>query len=277
MTEFSPANQNPVTLTESVEKSRSFAFGSRLVETVISAAVFFALWEGAVRLFAIPSYVLPTPSAILATLWQGLLAGAYTKAVAITTGEILGGLAIGAVLGIGLGVMMVILPRFDRLIYPYIVASQTVPKVAIAPLFIVWFGLGVESKVIMVTLTCLFPLLVNTIAGMKASDADRIMLVRALCGSPAQLLWYVRLPSALPYIFAGLHTAVVLAIIGAIVGEFVGARQGIGPMILQANFNLDMAAVFALLVILALLGVVLSALVTIAERKICYWSGRPAR
>ena len=248
--------------------------GGRVLEMGLSAIFLFALWEGIVRFFAVPSYIFPAPSAVTVALWQGIVNGAYTKALIVTTNEIVVGLFLGSLIGILLGFAMVSIPRLDRLIYPYVVASQTVPKVAIAPLFIVWFGLGIESKIIIVALTCLFPLLVNTMAGMRATDPGRVALVRALCGSRPQLLWYVQLPSALPYIFAGLHTAVVLSVIGAIVGEFVGAKQGLGVMVLQANFNLDLAAVFALLVILALMGVILSGIVSWLEKRVCFWAGR---
>ena len=153
---------------------------------------------------------------------------------------------------------MVQMPLLDRLVYPYVVGLQTVPKVAIAPLMIVWFGFGISSKIVIVALTCLFPSLINTIAGLRAVDPDRIALITAMCGTRAQLLRYVQLPNALPYIMAGLNTGIVLAVIGAIVGEFVGAKTGIGVLILQANFGLDLASMFAVLVLIAVTGVALN-------------------
>lgn len=191
--------------------------------------------------------------------------------------EVLGGLAIGAGLGLTLGIALVTLPWFERLTYPYIVALQTVPKVAIAPLFVVWLGLGIQSKLVIVAITCLFPVLVNTMAGLRATDSDRIALVKSLCGSRLQLLRYVQLPSALPYIFAGLNTGIVLAVIGALVGEFIGAKDGIGIMILQANFKLDLASVFSLLIVLSSAGVLLSYGARYIERRVCFWSGKATK
>ena len=119
--------------------------GGRVLEMGLSAIFLFALWEGIVRFFAVPSYIFPAPSAVTVALWQGIVNGAYTKALIVTTNEIVVGLFLGSLVGILLGFAMVSIPRLDRLIYPYVVASQTVPKVAIAPLFIVWFGLGIEG------------------------------------------------------------------------------------------------------------------------------------
>ena len=129
-----------------------------------------------------------------------------------------------------------------------------------------------RSKIVMVALTCAFPALVNTIAGMRSVDADRLSLVRALCGSRWQVLRYVQLPSTTPYIMAGLNTGMVLAIIGAIVAEFVGA--GIGVLILQANFSLDIASVFAMLMLLAVTGVAVSVLQKKTEARLCFWNTR---
>jgi NitT/TauT family transport system permease protein len=172
---------------------------------------------------------------------------------------------------------MVQVPLLDRLVYPYVVGLQTVPKVAIAPLMIVWFGFGISSKIFIVAMTCLFPSLINTIAGLRAVDSDRIALIKAMCGTRGQLLRYVQLPNALPYIMAGLNTGIVLAVIGAIVGEFVGAKTGIGVLILQANFGLDLASMFAVLVLIAVTGVVLSTILRVIETRLCFWSGKATK
>ena len=139
--------------------------------------------------------------------------GTYLYALAITLTEIIGGFVIGSACGILLGIAMVQVPLLNRIVYPYVVGLQTVPKVAIAPLMIVWFGFGISSKIFIVALTCLFPSLINTIAGLRAVDSDRIALITAMCGTRAQLLRYVQLPNALPYIMAGLNTGIVLAVI----------------------------------------------------------------
>jgi NitT/TauT family transport system permease protein len=272
-----PQRADNVTVRPSRSLGVAISLAKRAAEITLSLAVFVGLWEGIVRIFNVQPYMFPSASATVVALWHGLIDGSYGAALAVTMTEVLVGLAIGAGLGLVLGIALVTLPLFERITYPYIVALQTVPKVAIAPLCVVWLGLGVQSKLLIVAITCLFPVLVNTMAGLRATDSDRIALVKSLRGSRIQLLRYVQLPSALPYIFAGLNTGIVLAIIGALVGEFIGAKQGIGVMILQANFKLDLASVFALLIVLSASGVFLSYLARYIERRVCFWSGKATK
>jgi len=245
-----------------------------MVEGAISVAMVLILWEGLIRARGVPSYVFPAPSAALLSLWRGIVSGIYLSAVTQTLSEILIGALIGSAVGFVLAVIMISSPLLNRLLYPWVVAIQTVPKVAIAPLMLVWFGFGIESKILIVALTCMFPIMVNTVAGFRSADPDQIALVKALCGNKLKLLRYVQFYSALPYIFAGLNTAIVLAVIAAIVAEFVGARAGIGYLILQANFALDLPGVFSLLTVLGILGVTLSLCVRAIEKRICFWNQR---
>jgi NitT/TauT family transport system permease protein len=260
------------------KRQREIARATRkVIKAGISFVVFFLLWEATIRLFEVRPYLVPAPTAVASALWDGFSSGLFFAAVRVTVTEVLLGLLAGTIIGISIGTLLVTIPVLDQIFYPYVVALQTVPKVAIAPLFIIWFGFGIESKIVIVTMTCMFPILVNTIAGLRSTEADRIALVKALCGSSRQLFWYVQLPSALPYIFAGLNTAVILAIIGAIVGEFVGARQGIGVQILQANLSMNIAGAFALIVVLAAIGVFLSGVVSLIEGKVCFWKGKSVK
>jgi NitT/TauT family transport system permease protein len=265
------SSQAPV---EPAGVARPFAGWMSKAPAFLSIPIVLGFWEAIIAFFNVEPYVFPAPSAIAVALVNGLVSGSYLSGLQITLSEIGAGFAIGSFVGLGLGVLFVSLPPLNRIVFPWVVAIQTVPKVAIAPLMVVWFGFGIQSKIVIVALGCMFPVLVNTIAGLRSTDANRVALVRALCGSGWQLLRYVRLPSALPYIFAGLNTAIVLAVIGAIVGEFVGARSGIGVLILQANFSLDLASVFALLTLLAVVGVLLNVAIRLVERKICFWNGR---
>lgn len=246
----------------------------RAALSIVSLVVFLGAWEALIRVGGISSYLVPPPSAVLGSFGQDLVSPAYWTAVYVTLYEILLGFVVGSVAAIAIGVVLALSPLMDRIFYPYVVGLQTVPKVAIAPLMIVWFGFGIESKVLIVALTSMFPVLVNTIAGLRATDADRLDLLRGLCASPGQTLRYVQIPNALPYIFAGLNTAIVLAVIGAIVGEFVGARQGLGVIILQANFGLDLASVFSALIMLGVIGVLLNAAMRVIERRVCFWAGK---
>ena len=159
----------------------------------------------------------------------------------------------------------------ERIFYPYVVAFQTVPKVAIAPIIVIWFGYGVASKVVITATIAFFPLLANTIMGLRAAPQDQMEMMVSYTASRWQVFRMVRLLQALPYIFVGLDVAIVLSVIGAIVGEFVGAKAGLGYLILQKNFNFDMAGTFAILIILSLIGVGLHALIGIAQRRIVFW------
>ncbi len=241
---------------------------------ILTVPVVLGLWQTIVTSFQIKSYILPAPSDIIAALLSGLSDGTYLSALEVTITEVLIGFFIGSALGMILGLIASLFPFAGRLMMPWIVAVQTVPKVAIAPLMIVWMGFGIQSKIVIVAFTCLFPVLVNTVSGIKATDPMRISLLRAYGASRMQLARYVLLPGALPYIFAGIKTGMVLALLAAMVGEFVGAQEGIGVLILKANFNLDLATVFALLVILALVGTVMSGIIRFIELRACFWSGK---
>lgn len=277
--ESSTTSQLPVAR-ESGSRKNGLSFSKwvyKAAEAALSFAFLIVIWEAIVWGFSIQPYIVPAPSSVFSVLARGIASGAFNEAILTTFTEVIVGFVFGSLLGIGVGTALVSFPPLFRIVYPYIVAIQTIPKVAIAPLFIVWFGFGIESKIIIVLLSCTFPVLVNTIAGLRSTEADRIALVMSLCGSRWQLLRYVQFPSALPYIFAGLNTGVVLAVIGAIVGEFVGSRQGIGVTILQANFSLDLATVFAMLIILSIGGVLLSAVVRFLENRIVFWSGKSVK
>ena len=243
-------------------------FGLPLVVFV----VLMGSWEGIIHIAGIPSYILPAPSAVLNAFVNGFLTGAFLPDLAVTAFEAVTGFLIGSFLGLVIGMVIVLFPTMERIIYPYVVALQTVPKVAIAPLFVVWFGFGFTSKIVVVALVSLFPVLVNVIAGLRAVEQERLDLLGALSASRWQVFWYLRFPNSLPFLFAGLNTAVVLAIIGAIVGEFVGASQGIGFRILQANYNLDIAGAFALFMVLSLMGLVLHSTLKFVERRTVFWS-----
>jgi NitT/TauT family transport system permease protein len=245
---------------------RSYAAG------IVFAALFFLAWEAAVRGFDIPAFVAPAPSAILKALVAGFAEANYLGHCLVTVGEALSGFVLGAALGISAGILIVISPVMEKVIYPWIVALQSMPKVAIAPLLVVWFGFGLASKVVVVTLVTLFPVLVNVVAGLRNVEQERLDLMLGLSASRWQVMRYLRLPNALPFIFAGLNTAIVFSITAAIVGEFVGATKGLGYLILQANYSLDIAAVFALLIVLAGVGILLHSLVQFAESRIVFWS-----
>jgi NitT/TauT family transport system permease protein len=235
-------------------------------------AGFLIVWEVVVRLLRVPEIVLPPPTSVLAALYAIVRSGAVFPHIGITLTEILLGFAIGAVAAFGLGSLIALFRFVDRMLFPYIIAVQAVPKVAIAPLLVIWFGFGLESKILMTAIIAFFPILVNTVVGLRQVEQDRLDLMTALKASRWQTFRFVRLPTALPFIFAGLDVGIVLSVIGAIVGEFVGASGGLGYLLLVYNADLKIAAVFALLIILAVMGILLHACVMLAQRRVMFWT-----
>ncbi len=243
-----------------------------LAISVGAAVGLAALWEGLVRINGVPPVVLPAPSAILLELWSLFSSGTIWPHLQVTLLEILAGFALGSIAALVLGTLIALFRTFDRIVYPYLVALQAVPKVAIAPLLIIWFGFGIQSKILMTAVIAFFPVLVNTVVGLKSVEQDRLDLMAALQANRWKTFRYVRLPTALPFIFAGLDVASVLSVIGAIVGEFVGARAGLGYLLLLYNSNLRIAGVFAILIILAAIGILLHSAVLFAQKRILFWS-----
>ena len=229
-------------------------------------------WEALIRLAEVPPYVAPAPSAIWRSLVNGIGSGLFLSNALVTLTEALLGFAGAAVLAIALGSAIAQSRFVERVLYPYLIAIQTTPKVAIAPLFIIWFGLGITSKIIMAGIVSFFPILVNVITGLRSTDSQKIELMRSLRASRWQTFTMVKLPSAMPMIFAGLHIAVIFSILGAIVGEFVGSKKGLGNLILQMNFNLDTAGVFAALVCLSSMGITLHLIMHWLQRRVLFWA-----
>ncbi len=243
----------------------------RAFRRLLLMAALLGLWEAAARLLAIPAYILPPPSAVGVGLYRGFRSGIFIENIWITMLETFLGFALGASAGFLLGTAVALSRRFEYYLYPIIIMFQAMPKVALAPLIIVWFGLDLTSKVINAGLVCFFPLMVNTIAGLRAADEDRISLMRSLAATPAQIFWMLRLPGALPSIFAGLEIAMIFALIGAIVAEFVGAQSGLGVLIQSMNFSMDVAGQFSVLFILSLIGLALNGIVTAVRRRVVFW------
>jgi NitT/TauT family transport system permease protein len=211
-------------------------------------------WEVMVAQFHTSTLVLPAPSVIAASLWRGLTSGFLWPHIVLTTTEALLGLLLGCVLGFAGGVLLGESARLRRIFMPYVLVSQVIPKLALAPLFIVWFGFGTLPTVIMTALICFFPLLENTVTSMQQVDPQRLELFRMLRASPWQTLLRLKIPSGLPHIMAGFRVAVVLAWVGAVVAEFIGASRGLGALIIGAQGSMDTALMFAVLVIITLLG-----------------------
>jgi NitT/TauT family transport system permease protein len=253
-----------------------------LVLAPVLLVVVIALWEWGVPYFQVPNWVLPTPSAIVTALWRGLDAGIFDRGgywlhTGVTVFQVLLGFFIGSTVGLVLGTIISQFRILEATLRIYLIAIQSLPKIALAPIIVLWFGFGLTSKVVIICLLTFFPLLINSMAGFKAVDSERLELMRALGANPWQIFWKVRLPSALPYIFAGLDMAAVFAVVGAIVGEFVGAQRGLGTLILSMNAQMDIAGTFSVFIILSLVGVLLHQSLRIIERRLLFWSGEGTR
>jgi NitT/TauT family transport system permease protein len=238
---------------------------------ILLLLVSLLIWEGAVRAFHVPAFILPAPSRALMALYRGAVSGVYLDNFWATLVETLLGFLLGTTVALLLGTAVALSRAVEYFLYPYIVMFQSMPKVALAPLIIVWFGLGLASKVVSAALVAFFPLLVNTIVGLRSADEDRVSLMRSLDASESQIFWMLRLPSALPFIMAGLEVSMVLSLIGAIVAEFVGAESGLGMLIQSMNFTMDVAGQFAVLFILAVMGLALNGAVGLIRRRVLFW------
>jgi NitT/TauT family transport system permease protein len=242
---------------------------ARARRTEIAAPILVALglvvvWEVAADVFKIPTYLFPAPSAILAACRDN--ASLLLRETWVTTVEILLGYGLSMVIGIPLALGLFHWPAFARSVYPLLISTQAMPKVAIAPLFLVWFGFGLLPKVLIAFLIAFFPIVINTVMGLAAIEQEKIFLARSMGLSGYATFRLIRLPDALPSIFAGLKISITLAVVGAVVGEFVGGDSGLGYQLLVANGNMNTALLFAGVLALTILGLVLFSAVELVER-----------
>lgn len=250
------------------------SFLKRAGPPLAGAVSVLVLWELAVRVLGVAPVFVPPPSLVLADIAAAPLW--FAEQTAYTTFITLAGFASAAVFGILFAIVVVEWPLLDRALFPLFIALNSVPKVAVAPLFIIWFGTGDEPKVAISFLVAVFAIVVDTVLGLRSVPADTLDLARALRGSRLKVLLKIKLYCALPHIFAGLKVTMSLALVGAIVGEFVSAQRGLGYVILTAQGMFDTPRVFAAILILAVLGVVLIALIDMAEQRALPWRKRDA-
>ncbi len=227
-------------------------------------------WELAIRLFHVPTFVLPAPSAIVRQLIESrarLASAAMSTAVEIFLGFMLASLT-----GIVIALVVVRFERFGRALYPLIVLFQNVPKVALAPIFILWFGFDLAPKIVLIVVIAFFPVTIDMLAGLQSVEPSFVALMESVGASCGKILMRVRIPHSLPYLMAGLKVAITFSVIGAIVGEFAGANQGLGYVIEFASTQLDTPLIFAALVVVSVLGLAFYYLVELAERMLVPWA-----
>jgi NitT/TauT family transport system permease protein len=236
----------------------------------LALVVAIVLWQVVLVAFDVPGYLVPTPVEVRGSLtanWAPLLGHTW-----VTLAESLIGFGLSVAIGVPLAMLIVSSRVLERILYPLLVASQAVPKVALAPLLVVWMGYGVGPKVVVALLIAFFPVVVNTATGLSAVQSEMIMLVRSMGASRWDVFRKIRFPTAVPSVLAGFKVAIALAVVGAVVGEFVGSRSGLGYYLLVATGNFDTPLVFACIVVLTILGVVLFYAVSGAGRLLGRWN-----
>lgn len=248
---------------------RAAARMKRVAAPLILAVAILAAWEALVRLLAVPTYVLPTPSEIAVEIVVDR--GMIFSQLAVTLFEILCGYLLSAVVGFSLSILIIYSAAFRRGVLPLIVASQTIPVIAIAPILVIWFGYNEVPRIIITALVAFFPLTVSFVTGLETIEPEFVNFFRSLNASEAQIFLKLRLPAALPNIFGGLKVATTLAVIGATIGEWVGASAGLGYLMAQDTAQLNTTRVFAALVVLGAFGMAFFALVGLIERWRMPW------
>jgi NitT/TauT family transport system permease protein len=237
----------------------------------LALLAFLLAWDLLVRWQGYPSFILPGPSRVWARFAALLADGTLLQHTGVTLMEVFGGLALGLTVATVIGYALAKSPLLERILSPYIVASQAVPIVALAPLLVIWFGFGGLSKVLVCALTLFFPALVNTIVGIRSVESDLRSLMRSLQATPWQMFTLLEVPAALPVLLAGLKVAMTLAVVGAVVGEFVGADRGLGFLINLARGTLDTPMLFVALLVLVVIALGLYTAVTLLEHLLLRW------
>lgn len=242
----------------------------RALPGILLFLVVLVLWEGAIRLLHVSLFVLPAPSDIVVSLHDNARILIY--ATVVTAKEVAVGFALSVIVGIALALLIVRFRLFGRALYPLIVLFQTVPKVALAPIFILWFGYDLMPKVLLIMVIAFFPITLDMLVGLQSVEQSFVSLMRSVGARETDILFRVRVPHALPHLLAGMKVAITFSVIGAIVGEFAGASAGLGYVIQFASTQLDTPMVFAALVIVSVMGVAFYYLIELLENFLIPWA-----
>jgi len=243
----------------------------RLLFLVLSLIFGLTLWAVLANLLALPAFILPSPILVWQRFMQSLREGQLIRHTMVTLGEVLAGLCIGGLAASLLGYLLAKSPALEKLISPYLVASQSIPMVAIAPLIVIWFGPGMLSKILICSLTVFFPILINTVVGLREVPQDLRDLMRSLKANRAQTFWKLEVPAALPIFLGGLRVGATLSVIGAVVGELVGSDRGLGFLINVGRGQYDTALVFVAVITLGTLAMTLYSIVLLVETRLLSW------
>lgn len=244
---------------------------SRRTLPLVALALLGLAWEVAPRIGMVNAKIIPPLSAVVHELGVLVSEPFFWQSLRATATETVVGFAAGSLIGLFIGGLAVTSTWFRRSVMPYVVGIQNMPRVALAPLFLIWFGFGLASKVAMSAAISFFPVAIGTVIGLRAMDGDLTLQLHSLGATRRQFYWYLTLPTAAPYVFAGLKVAIGLALAGAIVAEFVSSASGLGFMIAQASFVVNIPRIFAILLVLAALGGSFFAGIDLLDRRLVFW------
>ena len=271
-------NSNIPVTKESLLQPKEPTFSEKVAEAFKSSSVLLVgigglfAWHFGVIWSGVDDFILPGPLAVFEGIKIQLQDPIFYSHLWVTTQEALAGFFIAILIALTLGTAVSQIRIVEKALMPYVAALQTIPKVALAPLLVIWFGYGLSSKIVLAALICFFPMLINVIEGLNSADSERIRMLTVFGASKSQIFKKVKFPSALPFIFAGLDIGIVFAILGAVVGEFLGAQRGLGTLLLQTQYNFDIAGMFAVLIVLSLMGFFGHSLIVTLKRKFAFWS-----
>jgi NitT/TauT family transport system permease protein len=252
--------------------TRSRMLLERYGPPAVAGAMLLAAWEILPPAFGVSKLLIPQPSSIAASLQTIMERGLLLENLLVTLFETLAGFVIGSSAAVFFAFLITRSQLVERALMPYLVGFQALPKVALAPLIVVWIGIGIESKITIAAIIAFFPVLINSIVGFSTVETEKIELMRSLVASRWQEFRIVIFPNSLPFIFAGLNVAIVFSITGALVGEFIGADRGLGNMLMQLNFNMDISGMFGILVVLAVMGITLHGMIRFFHRRLVFWA-----
>lgn len=240
---------------------------------ILGAGIFLTIWHLVVVLFEIKKYVLPSPILVLRSIFDPVLAAKnnWWLNIGTTVTEILVGFTVTLIAGVLLGLIIAWSKPLNKLLMPVIVLLNSIPKIALAPLILLWFGYGLKTNVFVAVLIAFFPVIINMVTGLIEVDEDLLDLVDYLNASKLQVFLKIRIPNALPHLFAGIKTSATMCVTGAIVGEFIASKSGLGRLLRSAQANIDMATMFACLLLLSVIGLLFFHFIGIMERALMPW------
>ncbi len=240
-----------------------------IIPPAIALLLVAVAWQVWTQIKDVPSYIVPAPLEVAQRLWED--PGFFALEGAVTLGEAMGGFAIGSIIALAAATWMAHSRSVERSLLPIAILVKVTPIVAVAPLFVIWFGFGIWPKMLIAALITFFPTLINGVTGFRSVNPEAMAFLRSLRASNMEIFLTLRIPSAMPYLFSAFRVAIPLSVIGAVVGEWFSADQGLGSVIIVAHSNLDMPTLFGAIFTLAFIGISLTLLVSLVERKVIFW------